>query len=463
MKAELEVCLEVFRRWLHLPDEGHVLLVLAAVVANRAPGDPVWPLLIAGPSWGKTEALNSLRGQPDVHETATLTEAALLSGTPKRDRGNAKGGKLREIGEFGIIVTKDFGSVLSMSYDTRAGTLAALREIYDGSWTRLVGVDGGRTLHWEGKIGLIAGCTPVIDSHHAVLSQLGDRFVFYRLPDDDGYQHAHRALLHGGQEKTMRADLAEAARIVLESADMEIAAAGVRGDEEERLIHLAELAVRSRSAVERDSRTREITLIPQPEAPSRLVICLLRLLNAIEAIGADRAMSWQVVTKCALDSMPAIRRRVAEALLATDKVGAAVLGTQLGYPTSTTRRALEDLTAHGVAQRRKAPKPGEDDDLENLGERDLWSLTEWARERWPHVPEKSPHTGRGQKREKDQSTPTDFSGTWETSPNGSVRVEQIAPGEWRILGSQKRCCLGLWAGCDAAAVHAREHGWEVSS
>src|SRR5262249_44783980 len=151
MTPELTVCIESFRRWLHLPEVGHVLLVLGAVVANRAEGDPVWPLLVGGPGWGKTEVLNSLRDQPDVHPVATLTEASLLSGTPHRQRSpEARGGKLREIGAFGILTLKDFGSVLSMNRDTRAQVLAALREIHDGSWTRVVGTDGGKTLHWEG-------------------------------------------------------------------------------------------------------------------------------------------------------------------------------------------------------------------------------------------------------------------------------------------------------------------------
>ena len=89
-------------------------------------------------------------------QAATITVAGLLSGTPKkqRDKG-AQGGLLRQIGDFGFIVLKDFGSILSMHTETRAEVLAALREIYDGAWTRHVGSDGGRTLAWQGKVGLL--------------------------------------------------------------------------------------------------------------------------------------------------------------------------------------------------------------------------------------------------------------------------------------------------------------------
>lgn len=121
MSVDLETVVATFRRWLHIPDPGALYAMLAAVVANRLPGDPIWVLFVGPPGGGKSEMLASLSNLPDVHPAATLTEAALLSGTPQKDRSaTAKGGLLRSIGDFGIIVAKDFGSVLSMNRDARA-------------------------------------------------------------------------------------------------------------------------------------------------------------------------------------------------------------------------------------------------------------------------------------------------------------------------------------------------------
>src|SRR5690606_15082286 len=118
-----------------------------------------------------------------VYHAATLTPAALLSGTPNKEKAaDSRGGLLRQVGDFGILVCKDFGSVLSMRPDSRAEVLAALREIYDGSWTRHVGTDGGKILTWAGKLGLVFGVTPALDSHHAVIGAMGERFVLCRVP-----------------------------------------------------------------------------------------------------------------------------------------------------------------------------------------------------------------------------------------------------------------------------------------
>lgn len=377
----LDECVATFRRWLHMPDPGALLVTLATVAANRAVGDPVWLLVVGPPGGGKTETLAPLAILPDVHPAATLTEAALLSGTPKREVANgSKGGLLREIGDFGIIVLKDFGSVLSMNRDTRAAVLAALREVYDGSWTRHVGTDGGRTLAWSGKIGLIAGCTPAIDSHHAVIGSMGERFVIYRLPPTDADAQVRRALGHVGHEAAMRVELGQSIRAVLEAVDHARLTAPATEATVDRLIALTTLAVRCRSAVERDSYSREVGLVPEAEAPARLALVLLRLLNALCAIGLQEVDAWPLVTKCALDSMPALRRQLVEVLIGrTDPASTSDLAERIGYPTSTTRRGLEDLAAHGIVDRQ----------TQGAGHADLWRVSDWTRDRWPTVPEMS--------------------------------------------------------------------------
>jgi hypothetical protein len=262
-----------------------------------------------------------------------------------------------------------------MHTDSRASVLAALREVYDGNWTRHLGTDGGQTLHWEGKVGLIAGCTPAIDNHHAVIGSMGERFLLYRLPAIDADAQAGSALAHVGRERTMRAELAAVVHAALGAVDGNRLIAPPDAADRGRLVAISTLAVRCRSAVERDAYRREIQLIPDPEAPGRLALVLLKVLNALRALGVDETMTWRLVTKAALDSMPAIRHTVLVGLGRRSQTTVQGLADLIGYPVTTTRRALEDLTAHGVLDRTSL----------GPGKPDIWSISEWTAQRWPAV------------------------------------------------------------------------------
>lgn len=371
----LDELLTIFHHWLSLPDPAPIELLLGTIACNLMDGDPVWLMFIGGPGWGKTEILNSAARLPHVHLAATLTEAALLSGTPKRDTAKgASGGLLRVIGDFGILICKDFTSILSMHGETRAGVLAALREVYDGSWTRHVGVDGGRTLDWRGKVAVIAACTAAIDTHHAVIGSMGERFVFYRIPAEHEQEQAAYAMRHAGHEAEMRQELVDGVAGFFASLVIPDTLPDISTEEEQRIIELATLAARCRSAVERD-RNSEIELIPPPEAPGRLALVFRRLFAGLQIVGISALEAWRVLLKVGLDCMPSPRRAAFLALLERDD-GAALntsnIATLIDYPTTTTRRTLEDLAAHGVVRR----------EARGSGKADYWYLSDWARARW---------------------------------------------------------------------------------
>jgi hypothetical protein len=368
----VENLVDVFERHLYMPNTDHVLAACGAAVANLFPGDPLWLGLVAGPSTSKTETLDALSDVPEVHHAATLTEASLLSGTSNREKAkDAKGGLLREIGDFGILVPKDFGSVLSMNQEARASALAALREIYDGAWTRHVGTDGGKTLHWAGKVGLLFGATTAIDRHHAVVSSMGERFLLYRLPEVSAEEQAMFAASRFGQESSMRHELRAAASGVVQAA-RETQPEPASPEETAVLVAAASFVVTARSAIHRDSYNREIEIIHTPEGPARLVKQLLALRQGLAAIGVSGEDALRITTKAAFDSMPPIRLNVVRLLAETEEsMETKLIGDELGYPTGTARRACEDLAAHGLVARfgvdEKAHK---------------WLLTERARDRF---------------------------------------------------------------------------------
>jgi hypothetical protein len=364
----IDETLAVFQKWLVLDDLTPVYAVLGAVAANYLEGDPVWLGVVGPPSSAKTEILSSISTLPNVVQSATVTVAGLLSGTPKKQQdGAAKGGLLRQIGDFGIIALKDFTSVLSMHTETRAEVLAALREIYDGAWTRHIGSDGGRTLSWKGKVGLIFASTAALDSHYGVIGSMGDRFLLTRLTPA-GRAQFKRALAHvGPKSKQMRKELAEAVARLFAAPRTE--PQPISDEEANEIERAVLLAVRLRGTVERDRHTREIENIPGAEGPARIGLALERLLAGLDTLGVDRATALKVAKSVALDSVPPNRRRAYEFLdsISLAEASTTAIATELGLPTTTARRVLEDLTAYGLIER----KP------QGQGKTDNWARPAW--------------------------------------------------------------------------------------
>jgi hypothetical protein len=364
----------VFRKWLALPDATPIYAMLGAIAANILPGDPVWLGLLASPSSAKTELLLSAAGLPHVVQASTLTPAALLSGTPKSQQAaTARGGLLREIGSFGILLFKDFTSILSMRQDTKVDTLAALREIFDGSWTRRFGSDGGKTATWTGKVGLLFGVTGVIDSHYTAISEMGDRYLLCRLKQSK--RQLEFALKHSGSRNSQMRNELKAAVTKLFAARSPLQATStlaLDSDEYEEFDRIVSLAVRLRGMVERDRRTREIEAIPGAEGPARIALCLERLLAGLIALGLKRKTAFRVITTVAMDSTPPLRRQAYEYLCRKKnllgnlaEVKTPVIAEALSLPTNTVRRALEDLAAYHLVRRTKG----------GTGQADAWVAT----------------------------------------------------------------------------------------
>jgi hypothetical protein len=383
--AELET---VFARWIRDPDPVSTRAILAAYVANRQlEGDPVWLMLVGGSGVGKTERLIPLAVMPDVVLESSITgPAALLSGTARKEVSkDATGGLLRKIPKAGgVLLLKDFTSILDMHRDARAEVLAALREIYDGHWDRSIGTDGGRTLSWSGRLGLLAGCTTAIDAAHAVVAVMGTRFLLVRLPGLEDL--AGSAFDHVDAEAAMRLELRTAVEGLLTHLP------GRPYDKRlvrEPLIALASYVARARSPIDRDQRG-DIRLVLDPEAPTRIVKMLTQLWCAAGLLGLERPAAWQMVLRVGLDSIPKLRRSVLDYL---EKSAAPATTTEIAeaveHPAQTTRRALEDLTAHHVTVR-YAGGPGK---------ADKWALSaktcEWL-SAWATFPVLSDHIYAGQ-------------------------------------------------------------------
>lgn len=341
---------EVFARWLGDEYDLEALdVTLAAAAVERLDGDPLWLLLISGSGNAKTETVQALAGAGAVLVSTITSEGALLSATSAKERAkDATGGLLRQLGARGLLVIKDVTSILSMDRTARGQVLGALREVYDGRWTRNVGTDGGRSLHWAGRLVVIGAVTTAWDKAHAVIASMGDRFVLVRMDSSTGRQAAgRRAIGNTGHEDVMREELATAAGGVL--AGMNRSAVDLDDEERERLLAAADLVTRARTGVEYDYRG-DVIDAHAPEMPTRFAKQLAQVVRGAVAIGVDRPQAMRLAVRCARDSMPPLRLSIVDDLATHPDSTTADVRKRLGLPRATVDRQLQALHMLGVLE-----------------------------------------------------------------------------------------------------------------
>ncbi|WP_052745788.1 hypothetical protein [Allosalinactinospora lopnorensis] len=340
---------QVFGRWFGAEyDLGALDAVLAVAAAERLGGDPCWLLVVSGSGAAKTETVMPLSGAGAVVVSTITGEAALLSGTPEKERSaGATGGLLRKIGEAGILVIKDFTSILSMNRDARAAVLAALREIYDGQWNRDIGADGGMTLTWKGRLVIVGAVTTAWDSAHTVVSTMGDRFVLVRFDSKENRRTAGlQALRNVNHEAEMRQELAEYVAKLLDTIDPD-AEIDLTDSEMETLLDLADIVTLARTAVERDY-SGDVVQAHAPEMPTRFTKQLAQIARGGIALGKSREDAFAVAARCAGDSMPPVRLAVLMDVTSNPRSRTAAVVKRVQLPRKTVDRVLQELHLLGL-------------------------------------------------------------------------------------------------------------------
>jgi hypothetical protein len=345
--CRLEEVLETFDELLLMPDHGAILIALAGIVANYADGDVVWPLLVGPPGCGKSEIVTSLTSAPGVWSLSSLTPQTLISGF---ERKKEPASLLLQIGEFGVLAFKDLTTVLTMHREARAQIIGQLREVAEGKTEKSFG--NGLRVSWEGKLGLVAGVTPIIDEQHSFLAIMGERFCLYRMPEVPRRDIARRSLARRGHEPELRQRIRATVGDFLEQF-RDCGRLGLPESFSEPLIELADLVTRARSGVARDFNAN-LLYIPEPEAPTRLAKQLAQLGAAARALGVDEAETWRLVRKVGWDSVPAVRCSVLDCLSRHEEpIPLAIIQEETNLPERTVARVAEDLAVLKLARRFK--------------------------------------------------------------------------------------------------------------
>jgi hypothetical protein len=338
----------VFQKWLGDDyDIDAIDATCAAGACARLTGDPLWLNIISGAGAAKTETAQSLAGAGAQVISTIASEGALLSATSHKSKAkNATGGLLRELGSDGVLVIKDFTSIISTDRHMRGPILAAIREIYDGRYRREVGVDGGQTLEWKGRIVIVAACTTAWDSAHAVISQMGDRFVLVRIDSTRGRRGSGlRAIGNTGDEVKMRKELAEVVGGLIAHASLK--ETRLTDAETEKLVNAADIVTIARTAVDYDYKG-DVSVAHAPEMPTRFAKQLTQIIRGGVAIGLPRQQGMQLAIRCARDSIPPLRFEILLDVANSRNTSASDIRKRIKKPWRTVKRQIDALAMLGA-------------------------------------------------------------------------------------------------------------------
>jgi len=347
---------EAAEGFLLLEDNNIIDVACAVYVANKFHSDPLWMFLTGPPSSAKTEILRAMDGHDSVTLLSSLTPQTLISGKSIKGKGNQS---LLPKLNGNLLIIKDFGTILTMYREARGEIFAQLREVYDGQYSKAFGT--GESIEWKGKLGLLAATTPVIDKYMAVNQMLGERFLHYRVGDENAHGVAGCAFRNVFEEEEDRELFRSRMNGFLAQFDADITVDIAEiSDVRERIISLAILCAHARSAVYRNYRDQSLEAMPQPEGPARLVKQFKLLALGLATVREDSELNngiYEIIKKTARDTLPRLRLQVLEALWEhylldpDDWPTTKNIAMTAGMPTTTAKLKLENLHLLRLVQR----------------------------------------------------------------------------------------------------------------
>lgn len=351
-----------------LVDVGLIRIIMATVIGNRLglSDKPIWLLLLAGSSSGKTMAMSIIDKCGNwICPIDTLTTNTFASGL-KRDNEVS----LLHKANNGVLVFKDFTTITSMNEEGLREIMGQLRSIYDGEFTKRTGNDAD--VVWKGKIGIIAGGTIASQRKMRQFSEQGERFINYIINVADAKEITRRALQN---QKHLKAKSEEIAEIVGSFINDKISHANkedlqIPEEIQEAMIDVADFATRARSPVTMSKKDPTmVEFIGDREMPPRMAMMLSNLALALMVISDEKELgelNAKILYKTALDSIPVERRLVLSVLAKYDSATTKAIAQYLNLPTMTVRAWCNQINALKLVERHGGGK--------GQGSSDSWKL-----------------------------------------------------------------------------------------
>ncbi|KKL49312.1 hypothetical protein LCGC14_2316770 [marine sediment metagenome] len=319
-------------------------IVLAATMCHYLPAyEPINLFLVGPTTTGKTEIIRCLEKLPKVISISNLTPKALFS---------IKKGKslMRDvIGADGILLFKDFTTILSRRKDDQLEIIADLREVADGKYERWTGED---TAFWHGKATVLAACTDAIDRSWGVMTGMGSRFFVVRWPRPEGRQQAKAAMLQTGREQIIR-DKSTEITCKLFRGLANISLPGLPPHMVSEIADLSELCAIMRTPIHHSGPHQQLLEPQEPEGTARLAKALSLLVRAKAALYNKRmedidSGDMDTARRIARDSSPRRRLQLVQALQRKNPISIGELCTITRLPYGSMEWYIAELVALGI-------------------------------------------------------------------------------------------------------------------
>jgi hypothetical protein len=359
-----------------MADEGVIRLIVYTLLANRMRLGPVWSVIVAPPSGGKSELLQATYDLDMVYPLSSLTPQTFISGA--HQTGGKSASLLDEIDNM-TLVMKDLTTIVEMNKEDRKAIMGQFREIYDKRFDKAFGT--GERKHWDGHVGMLGAITPAGADMFGSHGAMGERFIFYRMKQPDRIAVMHKALENeaGGKEKLqlrMRDAFSEYFEPRLANID-KLTEADVKAilsdkDTIDTVMGIADFATMARSDVPLDYKTGKVLYVHPHEMPTRFMLQLTGIAcggmyghkfdAGVEGSvpGKLDRLDIKLMSDIAWGSIPPHRADIIN-LLAEYKEGSTkAIGARLGYETDVVRGWLTQLAALKLIQRDSTKVSGSD-------------------------------------------------------------------------------------------------------
>jgi len=382
-RPDFKKVLKLFNKYYHfdVDMENALSVMMASVVSNAIPGDPVWSFLVGQPGAGKTAMLKATLGTSKCHYISTVTSQTLVSGYSAGVSDTEDPSLLPRL-RYRCLVVKDFTEIMGAPTAVRDELYATLRGAYDGYVCREYG-NFSKRVYDDLYFSLVAGVTHAIHAHR--YTALGERFLKYICIKDGHDNIAHIRSAIDGMEKKAESDAA-LKDIVGDFLDVDPIPKFPKPPPwlKERVIYLSTLIAMLRASVAR-GQSGELSYRPVPEVGTRISTQLIKLGQSLCFVWGKNTIDmevYQLMYQVAMDTAYGWHLDTFFALLERGDVASSVVEvmSDVRCGKSTAQRCLNDMAEIGVANKTKASsfRPGNKDNYYALTD-DILNLWEKVR------------------------------------------------------------------------------------